>query len=180
MSEHNDEKHPPSSQLGIWMIAAAWVVLLLIATKQFAGSENKKRFPNQNAQAELIAGSQRLVLKATKDNHYLAHGSVNGRPANFLLDTGATTVAIPENLQAYYNLPGGAKSFAYTANGRIGVIETNIAELNIGGIVLTEINATLNPGMNYSDTILLGMSALSLLGVNINDGELTLTQPERL
>lgn len=179
MNEKN-ENPPSSSSLGVAMIAAAWLVLLLLAAKQFAGAEQNKRFPNQKAKAERVAGKQRLVLKATRDNHYLAHGSVNGKPANFLLDTGATTVAIPEDLQDYYGLAIGEKSIAYTANGQIGVSETKIAEINIGGIVLTEISATLNPGMNYSDTILLGMSALSLLDVNINNGQLTLTQRDRL
>ena len=38
-------------------------------------------------------------MKGNRQGHYLVNGAINGRPVTFLIDTGATYVAIPAELQ---------------------------------------------------------------------------------
>ena len=76
-----------------------------------------------------------------------------------MLDTGATNVSIPSALGPSLGLTPGRQAWVQTANGRLRVAQTSIDELQIGGIVLRNVSAHLNPGM-MGNEILLGMSAL--------------------
>ena len=156
------------------MIILAWVCILAAATYYFSASEMDAINPNRHADAAFVNGKQSLELEANRDNHYFAPGKINGSKASFLLDTGATTVSIPASLQQKYGLEKEDEGLAYTANGPVIVHTTTIDQLEIAGIVLTDVEATLNPGMNDSDLILLGMSALSRFNITIADGKLTI------
>ncbi|NNL10176.1 MAG: retroviral-like aspartic protease family protein, partial [Pseudomonadales bacterium] len=101
---------------------------------------------------------------------------INGQPVTLLLDTGATNVAIPADMGKRLQLKRGPAGVAYTANGRVTVYATRIDRLQIGEITLQNVSADLNPGMNGSDAILLGMSALSQVQFSQRDGKLFLTQ----
>jgi aspartyl protease family protein len=63
-----------------------------------------------------------------------------------------------------------------TANGPVTVYSTRIAKLQLGEIVLYDVPADLNPGMNASNQILLGMSALSQVEFSQRDGMLLISQ----
>jgi len=93
-----------------------------------------------------------------------------------MLDTGASDVVIPEALAGEYGLIGKGNSQSITANGIITVKQTRIQELSIGEIKLYNVRASINPGMDSSQAILLGMSALRHLELAQKDKQLTLTQ----
>ncbi|MBT8148751.1 MAG: retroviral-like aspartic protease family protein, partial [Gammaproteobacteria bacterium] len=63
-----------------------------------------------------------------------------------------------------------------TANGPVKVYSTRIGKLQLGDIVLYDVPADLNPGMDGSNEILLGMSALSQVEFSQRDGVLLLSQ----
>jgi aspartyl protease family protein len=117
--------------------------------------------PNLNPKRE-------LVLKRHKSGHYFARGLINGIPADFLVDTGATTVALPARLATRAGLREGDLRYAETANGRTTVRRTQISELKIGDLRLESVDADivteLNPG--YA---LLGMSFLSAFDLEQRD-----------
>ena len=73
-------------------------------------------------------------------------------------------------------LSPGKATIANTANGPVTVYSTNIEKLELGGIVLYNVPAQINPGMNGLDEVLLGMSALSQLEFRQRDGKLELFQ----
>jgi aspartyl protease family protein len=91
--------------------------------------------------------------------HYVARGKVNGQSVTFLLDTGATLVAIPEGLAQKFGLRKGRQGMSQTANGRVITYRTEIDRLQLGDIQLSNVAASITPGMD-GDVILLGMSAL--------------------
>lgn len=177
--KQNDQQGPsgPASQrLGLRMIVLAWVVAFALLIAYFNDFEQDAYNPNRSVIAKQDNNEWRLVLSANRQNHYVARGAINGMEVTFLVDTGATSVAIPAKLKDKLNLPSGRSSLAYTANGSVEVETTVINELHLGGIQLYNIDATLNPGMNYTDEILLGMNALKQLDVSMVDGELTIVQ----
>lgn len=104
-------------------------------------------------------GAGELVLKRNRAGHYLMPGQINGQPVRFLLDTGATMVAVPAHLGEVLQLAPGARATVLTANGRVAVRETRIAELAFGPFRVRGVRAHLNPGM-HGDVVLLGMSVL--------------------
>jgi aspartyl protease family protein len=93
----------------------------------------------------------------------------------FLLDTGATQVAVPVELAQRIGLKPGASVVINTANGRANAHRTQLQRLQLGDIVLTDVPALIAPGMD-GDEVLLGMSALKQLEFTQRDGNLLLRQ----
>lgn len=162
--------------MGQGMLIFSFVLGLIGLSYFFEGQLQRQMIPNQNpAMMELNSGVKEVILKQNRQGHYVASGSINGVSVLFLLDTGATDVAIPEAIALAAGLPRGNPSRASTANGIVTVYATEVAELTIGNIVLEDINASITTSMR-GDTILLGMSALRQIEFSQRSDELTLRQ----
>lgn len=116
---------------------------------------------NPNRHLAVAPGTE-LVLKRGSHGHYVFPGEINGQPVRFLLDTGATLVSVPAHLGNTLNLVPGAYQSSVTANGTVTTRATRIARLAFGPFVISDVQASLNPGMQ-DDHILLGMSVLKHL-----------------
>ncbi|MDR1423646.1 MAG: retroviral-like aspartic protease family protein [Azoarcus sp.] len=142
-----------------WLAALALIGLLWLF---FADIEARRNSPNRNVSV-IPGASAELVLKRNAAGHYVVPGTINGQPVTFMLDTGATTVAIPARLGKQLGLPAGPTFEVSTANGIAQARLTSIAELALGPFVMRQVQAGLNPGMDHDDTILLGMNVLKRL-----------------
>ena len=120
-------------------------------------------------------GIREVVLERNRQGHYVANGEINGIPVTFLLDTGATDVAIPAEIALEANLVSGLAQQASTANGVVTVYSTRINKLTLGNIVLYNIEASITPSM-LGGIILLGMSALQQIEFTQRGATLTLRQ----
>ena len=172
----NKPKHPQQSSLGLGMTMIAWIILFILLILYFTGQEQRQINPNQHPDTGVINGRHTLVLKANRQNHFVVTGQVNGSNVTLLLDTGATLVAVPEDMAAQLGLKKGRRSYAQTANGQVQTYNTRINTLQLGNIVLHDVAADINPGMNGINEILLGMSALSQIEFSKRDGKLFLVQ----
>jgi len=175
------------------MFALMWVGIFVILGIFFSDILDKQNNPNQSANTLSLNGDiKELVLKRNRMGHYVANGSINSQPVTFMLDTGATDVAIPEAIARRLNLTRGPSATYQTANGNVQVYLTRLDEVSLGdtggdtgddiggGIRLSNIRATINPGYK-SDEILLGMSFLKHLEFSQRGNTLTLRQyPEGL
>jgi aspartyl protease family protein len=104
-------------------------------------------------------GSVTIVPDA--QGHHWANGIVNGRSIRFLVDTGATLVAIPAAFarNAGIDYKKGARGVVQTANGANEAYRVTLDSVAIGDVTLHQINAVvIEAGL---DTPLLGMSFLS-------------------
>jgi len=158
----------------MWM--AAWLLILGMLWYAFSGYVDRRENPNRQLEVRTEAGAQELVLRRNSMGHYVLPGTINGRAVVFLLDTGATHVAVPSQLGAELGLVPGARMNAQTANGTIEVRATRIDELGIGPFLLRDISANLNPGM-HDNEVLLGMSALKRFEFTQRDNLLILRAP---
>jgi aspartyl protease family protein len=86
-------------------------------------------------------------------------GEINHQKVTFLVDTGATTTAIPAHLQQTLGLKAGAPASVSTANGVTTAYRTRLDQLALGDIELHDVNATIIKGMAV-DEVLLGMNVL--------------------
>ena len=165
-------------RLGRGFILSAWIALLILLALLAQYGLDDARNPNRHLTVTPGAdGLREVKLARNRYGHYLAPGEINGRPALFMLDTGATEVVIPATLAAALGLARGQPSQARTANGTITVYRTTLDTLRIGPLTLHNVRASLNPRMRADDDILLGMSALKHLELSARDGLLTLRQP---
>ncbi|MCL2645237.1 MAG: TIGR02281 family clan AA aspartic protease [Betaproteobacteria bacterium] len=158
----NEEKDlaRPMGRGMAWLAALALIGGLWLF---FESVQDKRTNPNRHITVAPGAASE-LVLKRNLAGHYFMPGTINGQPVNFMLDTGATQVALPARLGAQIGLrPVGPAVTITTANGTVEARRTLIDELAFGPFVLRQVHATLNPGMDGDDTILLGMNVLKRL-----------------
>jgi aspartyl protease family protein len=164
-----------TQQFGQGMMVIACVAALGLLTAYFSGVEKKQYNPNQNPESLIDQQSAIVQLKQNRFGHYVVTGTINNQDVEFLLDTGATDVVIPESIARDLGLKKGKSGLAYTANGSVTVYGTQIEQLTIGKIILYNVRASINPGMDRS-AILLGMSALKQIDFLQKGDSLTLRQ----
>jgi aspartyl protease family protein len=160
--QSDEEKDLPRS-MGRGMAWLAALALIGVLWLFFEGVEERRTNPNRHLTVTPGMGSE-LVLKRNPHGHYFVPGVINGQPVNFMLDTGATQVAVPAKLGKQLGLSAiGPAIQINTANGTVEGRMTLVGELAFGPFVLRQIQAILNPGMDGDDTILLGMNVLKQL-----------------
>lgn len=166
--------HPPQHPYARWLTNGAWVALIALLTLYFADREHERNNPNQQVASSLTGTIAEVELKANTRHHYLANGLLNGIPVTFMVDTGASDVAIPAELGKKLGLIPGERGTSITANGEVTVFRTHIKSLQLGDIVVRDIRGSLNPGMSAEDEILLGMTFLKNLDFSQKNDVLTL------
>lgn len=164
-----------SAKLGKYFAWFAWIALLAILYLWFGNLLERQQNPNQDVTTYAENGRAVVELTQNRAGMYVANGSINGQQVTFMLDTGATQVAIPQPIAEQLNLSRGAQVLVRTANGTARAYTTTISELRLGDIHLRNVAGTIVPGYE-SEQILLGMSALSTLEFNQQNRVLTIYQ----
>jgi aspartyl protease family protein len=102
-----------------------------------------------------------IVMSANGDGHFITQGRINGSAVTFMVDTGATVVAIgqadADRLQLNYK--NGQRGFANTANGRVPVFALTLATVRIGDVEVPNVEAVVMPAA--MPHVLLGNSFLT-------------------
>jgi aspartyl protease family protein len=172
MTNQQDENKTP---IGIGMIGIAWLLIMVVAALWYQEWAEQQLNPNRKVSGSSNGISTSIKLAANKQHQYIAKGQIGDVHGVFIVDTGATEVVVPQQLARRANLAQGAPSKAMTANGLITVYSTIIPVMNIGPLVIREVEASINPAMQGSG-ILLGMSALKDMEILHSKGILTITQ----
>lgn len=166
---------PTFSKLTIIIIM---IILLAITTFVFNGVLDNINNPNKQLTVTTNEfGNKEVILERNRYGHYVASGKINDQPVEFLLDTGATLVAIPEHIAEQLNLKKGQAFQSQTANGSSQSYATTIDRLALGDIVMTNVRASISSGMEF-DEILLGMSFLKHLHLNQQGNQLKISMPD--
>ncbi len=140
-------------------------IIGVIAMLSLLFSEQIEDNHNPNRQVESLTapgGAATVVLNRNRVGHYVATGQLNGVNAEFMLDTGATDVAVSETVAASVGLKKGPPFQITTANGATIGYGTVINSVRLGDIVEHEVRATIVPNMGDMQ-VLLGMSFLKRL-----------------
>jgi aspartyl protease family protein len=166
---------PPGKRAGRLMLIIAWAAALFLATRFFGEWEQRQENPNTNVSSEHGDGYVEVQLASNRQGHFVMTGQINARPVQFMLDTGATNVAIPEAVADTLRLERGARVEVSTANGRTEAFRTTLERLQIGDIVLNNVRALVVPGLD-GEEVLLGMSAVKQLEFTQRGGTLLLRQ----
>ena len=92
-------------------------------------------------------------------------GRIDGQRIAFMVDTGASVVALNESSAARFGLRpsrGDYNATVTTANGTVKAARTRLAMVDIGGLVVRDVDAMVLPDEALSEN-LLGLSFLSKL-----------------
>ncbi len=162
------------SRIGRVMVFAAWVVGLALLVMLFNGIIERQANPNPDPIAEASqAGIPQVVLRRNRAGHYVASGRINGEPVVFMVDTGATDVALPLDVARRLGLPLRPGGVSMTANGQVETWSTRLDSVDVGGLRLGNVRASVLPNMP-GDEVLLGMSYLKHLELIQRGDTLTL------
>ena len=121
--------------------------------------------------------SSRVSIPADPRGHFVADIQINGRSAEALVDTGATTVAIPESIARRSGIfvnSADYDSYVMTANGQVAVARVRLGRIQLDGISIRQVDAVVLPDRALSH-VLLGMTFLGeLSSFKIESGHLIL------
>jgi len=157
------------------MLIFAWIAGIGLLTLLFQDQLESRFNPNTKPLVQIGRdGSKEVVLERNAQGHYVADGMINDTPVTFLIDTGATDVAIPEALAERLRLGRQRGGISQTANGPVAVWQTVLRQVRLGSIELNDVRAAIVPSMGARDPVLLGMSFLRQLEFSQRDGQLTL------
>ena len=121
-----------------------------------------------------VSSSGDLVIPRARDGHFYAAGLVNGKPVNFMVDTGASLVTVSEKFARSAGISNGIPTVFKTANGdlpgRIVIgIPVSLGPMRVSGVRL----GVGLIGDNASDA-LLGQSFLSRFEVVLSKEQMIL------
>jgi len=119
-------------------------------------------------------GGAMVVIEQDRSGHYEADGQINGQPVTFLVDTGATDVALPESTARALGLDFGPQVTVMTAAGPAKAWVTRLDEVAVGGIRRKNVRASITSG--EFNGILLGMSFLKHYSLQQEGGKLVIRE----
>ncbi len=108
-------------------------------------------------------GATSIEIPRSRNGHFYVAGAINGQPLTFMIDTGASTVAIGAEMAQRLNLPRGRPTTLQTANGLAHAEETQAQELRLGSIVVRDVRVMVMA--NLGSEALLGQNVLRHLEV---------------
>jgi aspartyl protease family protein len=144
--------------------------------------EGKKQTLKMGQAASVAGGggpqnNDPVRLYADAAGHFTGNLTINGASLKYLVDTGATTIAMNSGDAKYAKIDyeKGEKVSVSTANGIVMAYLVKLNTLKIGTITLNDVEAIVNEGGSPS-VVLLGMSALNRLDMKRDNSIMTLTK----
>ncbi|MCC7485455.1 MAG: TIGR02281 family clan AA aspartic protease [Burkholderiales bacterium] len=156
-------------------------VKLLAADSESATFEVKGRRQTLGLGRHLGSGAPAspgsVALTADSRGHFITTGTVNGMSTRFMVDTGASVVALSADdaKRAGVNYLAGQRGRVQTANGSMVVHMVKLDAVQVGGIVVNNVDAAVIEG-DRLPVALLGMSFLNRMEMKRAGDTLTLIQ----
>ena len=140
------------------------------ATVEIAGKQRVLKIGQHYRAGGASAERQTVTLAADARGHFISEGAINGNPVRFLVDTGATSVALPasEALRLGIDYRKGQRAMSSTAGGMVPIYIVRLDTVRLGPIELSGVEGVVvEQGL---DIALLGMSFLNRLEMK-RDGQ---------
>lgn len=107
------------------------------------------------------AGSSSISLTANGQGHFITEGKINGQAVSFMVDTGASTIALSQGDADRIGLTykNGKRGIARTANGDVPFHAVTLNSVRVGDVEVANVEASVLPG--NMPHVLLGNSFLT-------------------
>lgn len=152
---------------------ALLVFWLVVAAGLWAGFQWHETRQRANLTAYTATGGE-LVIPRSRDGHFYVAGEVNHQPVRFLVDTGATSVAVTAELARAARLPKGQPIVLATAGGNTQGELVRGVPIKVGPLTYNDATVTVGLQAERADVALLGQSFLRHFDVRITSSQMTL------
>ncbi len=162
-------------------VIAFTVVALVVAgivPRYYARVQHDAEAAAKAAPAPQTASPSSMTIRRGDNGHYSVAGSIDGRRMDFLIDTGASSIALRESDAARLGIHPTARDYTgvvSTANGMIRVAPVELNRVEVGPITVYNVQAVVLPDRLIGQN-LLGMSFLSRVHMDQQNGRLVLEQ----
>ena len=121
-----------------------------------------------------VGGGTRIVLPASSGGHFMTQGAINGRSVNFMLDTGATTVALSaaDAQRIGLDFSKGRPVRVNTANGTAQGYLVRLNSVRVGDVEVYDVEAIVSP--QPMPHVLLGNSFISRFSMRRDSDQMVL------
>jgi aspartyl protease family protein len=121
-------------------------------------------------------GAGSATFTADSRGHFIVNGLVNDITLRFIVDTGASMIALSKEdaARAGVNHMEGTRRRVQTANGTMPVYQVKLASVRVGDITLTDVDAVVIAEEGKLPISLLGMSFLNRMEMKRDGDTLTL------
>jgi aspartyl protease family protein len=119
-----------------------------------------------------------MTIQRSDDGHFHVAVDIDGRRMDFLVDTGATSIALRESDAAWLGIHPAQRDYtarAHTANGVVRAAPVRLNRVELGSLAVHNVQAIVLPDEALGQN-LLGMSFLSNVQWEYRDGRLVLEQ----
>ena len=119
-------------------------------------------------------GSDKIILTADVQGHFLTTGNINGTSVRFLVDTGASMISLgaTDARRIGLDFNRGQKALTNTANGQVVVSKVQLDTVRISGVTLHNVDALIH--QTDMPVALLGMSFLNRMEMQRDGSTMTL------
>jgi aspartyl protease family protein len=144
------------------------------ATIEVDGKRRVLRVGQNVTEQASASGPAKVVLTADSRGHFNTTGYINGAAIRFLVDTGASLIALGAGDARRIGLdPGkGVRGVVNTANGQVVVSVVKLNSVRVGDIVMNNVDATIH--QHDLPFALLGMSFLNRMEMQRSGDSMTL------
>jgi aspartyl protease family protein len=111
------------------------------------------------------AGTRSLSIPRDGRGYFATEGRIDGQRIGFMVDTGASVIALNASSAARFGLRPPRSDYratVMTANGTVKAAPTRLAMVDVGGLIVRDVDAVVLPDEALSEN-LLGLSFLSKL-----------------
>lgn len=136
-----------------------------ISSAGAANATSVKSAPVTVAQSQPDNGGRTVKIPRDSRGHFQTDGRIDGQRLSFMVDTGASVIALTENDAARIGKRpsrGDYNATVNTANGQVKAARVRLASVDVGGLVVRDVDAMVLPDGVLSEN-LLGLSYLSKL-----------------
>lgn len=144
------------------------------ATVEIEGRKRVLLHGQHYRSAPAASDRQRVTLAADARGHFVVDGAVNGNATRFLVDTGATMIALPgrDAVRLGLDYRKGQRGITQTAAGPVTVYRVMLDRVRLGAIELSNVEGVvIEQGLEIA---LLGMSFLNRVEMQRDGQTMTL------
>ena len=162
----------------ILYFAIAAVAIAFFMPKFYGGNGAATVTTPARADTRTVETGHRVTIAQSSNGHFETEVAIDGRRVDFMVDTGASMIALRERDAAklgIFPVPGDYTALVSTANGNVKAARVSLKRVEVGNVSVRDVQALVLPDEALGQN-LLGMSFLSRLNWSQKNGKLVLEQ----